>query len=157
MAGSHLYIWFVFYASLPNEIKLLLFNIFFFGLTFCLRKMFAFKCVIPLKIRKVDTFWTVCKITIIPFNLQSTYINFKRVAVVMLLFQSLWQIYFCSCVYIKNISMLLCWKQHTTKRWEPTAKSFETLILLGYVVTFLLENIFQQSKIFYFHSLKMLR
>ena len=30
MAGSHLYIWLVFYASLPNEIKLLLFNIFFF-------------------------------------------------------------------------------------------------------------------------------
>ena len=31
MAGSYLYIWFVFYVSLPNEIKLLLFNIFFFG------------------------------------------------------------------------------------------------------------------------------
>ena len=29
-AGSHLYIWFVFYVSLPNQIKLLLFNIFFF-------------------------------------------------------------------------------------------------------------------------------
>ena len=30
LAGSHFYIWFVFYVSLPNEIKLLLFNIFFF-------------------------------------------------------------------------------------------------------------------------------
>ena len=28
--GSHLYILFVFYVSLPNEIKLLLFNIFIF-------------------------------------------------------------------------------------------------------------------------------
>ena len=29
---AHLYIWFVFYVILPNEIKLLLFDIFFFGL-----------------------------------------------------------------------------------------------------------------------------
>ena len=32
LAGSRLYIWFVFHVSLPNEIKLLLFNIFFFDL-----------------------------------------------------------------------------------------------------------------------------
>ena len=32
LAGSHLYIWFVFYVSLPNEIKLLLLNVFFFGI-----------------------------------------------------------------------------------------------------------------------------
>ena len=38
-AGSQLYIWFVFYASLPNEIKLLLFNIFFFGETSCILYM----------------------------------------------------------------------------------------------------------------------
>ena len=30
---QNLYIWFVFYVTLPNEIKLLLFNIFFFGRT----------------------------------------------------------------------------------------------------------------------------
>ena len=34
--GSYFYIWFVFYVSLPNEIKLLLFNIFF--LTFSTKK-----------------------------------------------------------------------------------------------------------------------
>ena len=34
LAGSYFYIWFVFFVSLPNLIKLLLFNIFFFGL-FC--------------------------------------------------------------------------------------------------------------------------
>ena len=32
MAGSHFYIWFIFYVSLPNQMKLLLFNIFFFGI-----------------------------------------------------------------------------------------------------------------------------
>ena len=32
-AGSHLYIWFVFYVSLPNEIKLFLFYIFFFDIS----------------------------------------------------------------------------------------------------------------------------
>ena len=31
-AGSYLYIWFVFYVSLPNQIKLLLFDIFFFDI-----------------------------------------------------------------------------------------------------------------------------
>ena len=30
-SSSHLYIWFVFYVSLPHEIKLLLFNLFFFA------------------------------------------------------------------------------------------------------------------------------
>ena len=33
LAGSYFYIWFVFHASLPNQIKLLLFNIFFFDHT----------------------------------------------------------------------------------------------------------------------------
>ena len=40
LAGSYFNIWFVFYASLPNQIKLLLFNFFFFDQFHLIKSIF---------------------------------------------------------------------------------------------------------------------
>ena len=71
MAGSYLYIWFVFYVSLPNEIKLLLFNIFFFAHTSrCFRVQKLCFCKLTLENLEVDVAGRILNCTFSYFILQ---------------------------------------------------------------------------------------